>query len=215
MNEENVKFSAINLPPAIPKICGSFEDKWLMPLPSEEAITKFMEDKKGRLRRENSSLSEITFSKPDSPNDTGKLPDTSQLTETRLDFIVRKFLKSKVYANLINETDNYNGNGGCVPDQMDSIVLGKPSFFAQIRILSHRNLKSILRNPLLFKSYYAVSIILGLMFGALFWNLTLDISGFQNRMGLFFFLLTLLAFSSMSTIPVGRCLLIGYYLILV
>lgn len=68
------------------------------------------------------------------------------------------------------------------------------SFLQQLSILSSRTFKNTYRNPRLLLANYLLTLILGLFLGTLYYNVSNDISGFQNRMGLFFFILTYLGF---------------------
>lgn len=89
----------------------------------------------------------------------------------------------------------------------------------QFIILSQRTWKNLYRNPMLMLTHYAISILLGVLSGFLFYGLTVDIPGFQNRLGLFFFVLALFGFStltSLSTFSSERLLFVreranGYY----
>lgn len=76
----------------------------------------------------------------------------------------------------------------------------KIGVYSQFRILSGRTFKNLYRNPMLMLTHYVISVILGLFCGVLYFNLTNDISGFQNRLGLFFFLLALFGFSTLTTL---------------
>ena len=51
-------------------------------------------------------------------------------------------------------------------------------------------------------THYAIAIVLACFLGFLFFNLTDDIKGFQNRLGLFFFLLALFGFSTLTSLTV-------------
>jgi len=51
-------------------------------------------------------------------------------------------------------------------------------------------------------THYAIAILLAVLAGFLFYGLTDDIPGFQNRLGLFFFLLALFGFSTLSSLNV-------------
>lgn len=91
--------------------------------------------------------------------------------------------------------------------------------YRQFIILSQRTWKNLYRNPMLMLTHYAISILLGVLSGFLFYGLTVDIPGFQNRLGLFFFVLALFGFStltSLSTFSSERLLFVreranGYY----
>jgi len=55
---------------------------------------------------------------------------------------------------------------------------------------------------MLMLTHYAISILLGVLCGYLFYGLTDDIKGFQNRLGLFFFILALFGFSTLTSLTV-------------
>lgn len=95
----------------------------------------------------------------------------------------------------------------------------KASLWTQFTILSSRAFKNLYRNPMLMLAHYIMAIVLAGFCSVLYRGLTLDISGFQNRLGLFFFVLALLGFStltSLSLFAAERALYIkersnGYY----
>ena len=55
---------------------------------------------------------------------------------------------------------------------------------------------------MLMLTHYAVAILLAVLSGVLFYGMTDDIKGFQNRLGLFFFLLALFGFSTLTSLTV-------------
>ncbi|CAN3360329.1 hypothetical protein DICA3_D10660 [Diutina catenulata] len=83
----------------------------------------------------------------------------------------------------------------------DAVVvqpLKKASVWSQVIILSSRTFKNLYRNPRLLFAHYVLSFIVGLFCGYLYYDVSNDISGFQNRLGLFFFVLAFLGFSSFT-----------------
>lgn len=72
------------------------------------------------------------------------------------------------------------------------------SILDQILILSSRTFKNTYRNPKLLLSHYILSLVMGIFCGYLYYDVSNDISGFQNRLGLFFFILALFGFSSLT-----------------
>lgn len=74
--------------------------------------------------------------------------------------------------------------------------------FRQFLILSQRTWRNLYRNPMLMLTHYAISILLAVLCGYLFYGLTDDIKGFQNRLGLFFFVLALFGFSTLTSLTV-------------
>ncbi|KAI9357705.1 P-loop containing nucleoside triphosphate hydrolase protein [Pilaira anomala] len=81
-------------------------------------------------------------------------------------------------------------------------VWKKPGPIAAFRILSDRTFKNLYRNPMLMFSHYAVAVILALVCGGLFYQVSNTIAGFQNRMGLFFFYEALLGFMCLTSLQV-------------
>ncbi|GMM33066.1 putative ATP-dependent permease [Saccharomycopsis crataegensis] len=76
--------------------------------------------------------------------------------------------------------------------------LSQASTLQQIVILSSRTFKNLYRNPRLLMTQYLLSIFMGCFVGILYYDIEIDISGFQNRMGLFFFVLSFFGFSTLT-----------------
>ena len=79
------------------------------------------------------------------------------------------------------------------------------SFWTQLGVLSGRSFSDMYRYPLLLRMHFLVGILSGVLIGTIFFNLTLDFAGTQNRFGLLLFVLIVLAFGSMSSIGVRLC----------
>ncbi|PNS21841.1 ABC transporter G family member [Sphaceloma murrayae] len=134
-------------------------------------------------------------------------------TGTNLDGLVSSFKDSDVYAALSEDIDNAvasaaesapNGNGNIHSGISNSIVKGyrKTGIPGQFIILSRRTWRNLYRNPMLMLTHYAIAILLAVLIGYLFYGLTDDLPGFQNRLGFFFFLLALFGFSTLSSLNV-------------
>lgn len=74
----------------------------------------------------------------------------------------------------------------------------KANGWTQVMILASRTFKNLYRNPRLLSTQYALSLLVGLFCGYLYYNVGNDISGFQNRLGLFFFALAFFGFCCLS-----------------
>ncbi|CCH41388.1 putative ATP-dependent permease [Wickerhamomyces ciferrii] len=72
------------------------------------------------------------------------------------------------------------------------------TFTSQLVILSSRTFKNLYRSPKLLLGSYLLSIFMGFFCGFLYYNIDNDISGFQNRLGLFFFFLSFFGFSTLT-----------------
>ncbi|KAK9469899.1 hypothetical protein V1512DRAFT_21213 [Lipomyces arxii] len=78
----------------------------------------------------------------------------------------------------------------------------KIGIFEQTVILSGRTFKNLYRNPMLLLTHYVIALVLAVLCGYLYYDISSDISGFQNRLGLFFFLLALFGFSTLTSLQV-------------
>ncbi|NXG40106.1 ABCG2 protein, partial [Dromaius novaehollandiae] len=73
-------------------------------------------------------------------------------------------------------------------------------FLTQLYWVSKRSLKNLIRNPQASVAQIAVTVVLALVVGAIFFSAKLDRSGIQNRVGSLFFVTTNQCFSSVSAI---------------
>lgn len=167
----------------------------------------------------------------DDPHD---LPPAA-LPLTALDEIVQAFAESGIadstrdeisqsieaacIANGANATENSAHSSGINMGAMGK-GYARVGYLAQFAILSQRTWRNLYRNPMLMLTHYAIAILLAVLSGYLFYGITDDIAGFQNRLGLFFFLLALFGFSTLTSLNVfasERLLFVreranGYYL---
>jgi ABC-type multidrug transport system ATPase subunit len=135
-------------------------------------------------------------------------------TGTNLDILINAYASSDVAASLqdniassVASAHQANGtNGNAEPNGF--VAAGKlkgfrkVGLFGQFRILSKRTWRNLYRNPMLMLTHYAIAIVLAVFLGFLFYGLTDDIKGFQNRLGLFLFVLSLFGFSSLTILTV-------------
>lgn len=148
--------------------------------------------------------------------DVHDLPPAA-MTGTMLDDLVQAFATSDIATSTRDEihqvveaaqTANGSNANGHTPEgsNMNGGALGKGyarvSYLRQFIILSQRTWRNLYRNPMLMLTHYAIAILLAVLSGYLFYGLTDDIPGFQNRLGLFFFLLALFGFSTLTSLNV-------------
>lgn len=136
-------------------------------------------------------------------------PDAS----TDLDILVRNFRDSNISRDIHDEIHSSiqaasSANGHADGDGHAQAVMGSIKGFRRVSlprqfiILSQRQWRNLYRNPMLMLTHFAVSILLAVLSGWLFYGLSDDIGGFQNRLGLFFFLLALFGFSTLTSLTV-------------
>jgi ABC-type multidrug transport system ATPase subunit/ABC-type multidrug transport system permease subunit len=149
-------------------------------------------------------------------DDVDNLPPAAAGTGTDLDVLVSAYAHSEIANNIhenissaVNSAQAANGNlNGHAQGNGTTYVgtMGKGytrvGYFRQFVILSRRTWRNLYRNPMLMLTHYAIAILLAVLSGFLFYGLTDDIPGFQNRLGLFFFILALFGFSTLSSLNV-------------
>jgi ABC-type multidrug transport system ATPase subunit len=149
----------------------------------------------------------------DDPDDLLDSADSG--TGTDLDMLVLAYAASEVASSVrvdtataIGNANSANGRNGNLSEPNGTTGAGKvrgyqkTGLVGQFIILSKRTWRNLYRNPILMLTHYAIAIVLAVFLGFLFYGLTDDIAGFQNRLGLFFFLLALFGFSTLTTLYV-------------
>jgi ABC-type multidrug transport system ATPase subunit len=162
-----------------------------------------------KLTRQGSSVPPQIMEDPDElpPNANGG-------TGTNLDILISAYAQSDVAASIrediatsVSSANAANGQNG-TQEQNGFVAAGKLKGFqkvgllGQFTILSRRTWRNLYRNPMLMLTHYAIAIVLAVFLGFLFYGLTDDIKGFQNRLGLFLFVLSLFGFSSLTILTV-------------
>ncbi|KAL8919828.1 MAG: hypothetical protein Q9208_006561 [Pyrenodesmia sp. 3 TL-2023] len=128
-----------------------------------------------------------------------------------LDDLVGHYEKSDVAKSVHEDIDaavkSSSQTNGASNGQINGMVGTMKSYrrigwLSQFAILSRRTWRNLYRNPMLMLTHYAIAILLAVLSGFLFYGLTDDIKGFQNRLGLFFFVLALFGFSTLTSLTV-------------
>ncbi|PLN84580.1 putative ABC transporter [Aspergillus taichungensis] len=132
--------------------------------------------------------------------------------QTDLDILVTNYSASDVaravHDEIVSSVQSARAANGSANAEIFSAPTGSAKTYArvglgrQFLILSQRTWRNLYRNPMLMLTHYAISILLAVLCGYLFYGLTDDIKGFQNRLGLFFFILALFGFSTLTSLTV-------------
>nr|QFR37210.1 ABC transporter [Cyberlindnera americana] len=128
-------------------------------------------------------------------DDTGIIKPHNEESSVPEKKIFEIFYKSSLYDLLMGDIEGVKTNA------TDIVFKGsyqKANFFSQLTILSSRSFKNIYRNPKLLIGTHLLSLFMGIFCGVLYYNVDNDISGFQNRLGLFFFFLSFFGFSTLT-----------------
>ncbi|KAL2040271.1 hypothetical protein N7G274_007174 [Stereocaulon virgatum] len=146
-------------------------------------------------------------------DDPHQLPPPAYGIGTGLDELVSSYASSDVASSVREDinaavTSASNASGLASGQPNHAVVSGtmrsyrRVGLISQFIILSRRTWRNLYRNPMLMLTHYAIAILLAVLSGFLFYGLTDDIKGFQNRLGLFFFLLALFGFSTLTSLTV-------------
>ncbi|KYK56055.1 ABC transporter [Drechmeria coniospora] len=142
-----------------------------------------------------------------------------ETARTDLDLMTQAYAQSDIAIGMLEEIQQaisaaregnvpdgaaYDPVGPNIHPQTSAVGKGyaRVGYMQQFLVLSKRTWKNLYRDPMLMLTHYAIAIILAVFSGYLFYGLTDDIPGFQNRLGLFFFLLALFGFSTLTSLNV-------------
>ncbi|KAG5635715.1 hypothetical protein H0H81_010318 [Sphagnurus paluster] len=148
---------------------------------------------------------------------TASSSSTTKPISAKLAALVESYVNSDIAAAIRAEAEELRrtttlsdngqrgvGAGNDLPDvALETTLLRgrkRATWGTQFRILSGRAFKNLYRDPALLTAHYVSSIVLALICGLFFHNVTNDIAGFQNRLGIFFFTLALFGFSCLSSL---------------
>ncbi|KAJ5534650.1 hypothetical protein N7527_000904 [Penicillium freii] len=158
-----------------------------------------------RLSRQQGNVPPQILDDPDQlPPPAPGQSDLDILVASYADSDVCHFVHDEILAAVQNAQDA-NGSPNS-PMLSDTVIQSKGyarvGLARQFIILSQRTWRNLYRNPMLMLTHYAIAILLAVLSGFLFYGLTDDIRGFQNRLGLFFFILALFGFSTLTSLNV-------------
>ena len=150
---------------------------------------------------------------PQIMDDPDHLPPPAYGSKTGLDDLVSNYANSDIATSVRDDINAAvataaNANGPANGQPTHAVVTGslrsyrRIGWLRQFAILSQRTWRNLYRNPMLMLTHYAIAILLAVLSGFLFYGLTDDIKGFQNRLGLFFFVLALFGFSTLTSLTV-------------
>lgn len=143
-------------------------------------------------------------------DDPHQLPPAASGTSA-LDELVSSYSNSdvadSVHQDIVSAVKNATSANGSANGQPNGASAAMKTYrrigyTRQFMILSQRTWRNLYRNPMLMLTHYAIAILLAVLSGFLFYGLTDDIKGFQNRLGLFFFILALFGFSTLTSLTV-------------
>ncbi|NWX47291.1 ABCG2 protein, partial [Steatornis caripensis] len=148
----------------------------------------------------NGDSTAVAASKEDRrPVDTGK---EDNVDSSVVDVLHQKYLNSSLYQSTKEALGKVELGWGSKQraSKQGHVITYANGFLTQLYWVSKRSLKNLIRNPQASVAQIAVTTILALVVGAIFFGVKLDQSGIQNRVGSLFFVTTNQCFSSVSAI---------------
>lgn len=156
------------------------------------------------LKKKTSQLFDAVASGSQRSANTPLAPQLAALVDAYAQSSIAAELKTEFNDVLSSAGTNGNNPSSELPDVAAETGLlrgrKRAGYGTQFRILSGRAFKNLYRDPALLTAHYTASIAVALICGLFFHNVTDDIAGFQNRLGLFFFTLALFGFSCLSSL---------------
>ncbi|XP_044275959.1 broad substrate specificity ATP-binding cassette transporter ABCG2-like [Varanus komodoensis] len=136
--------------------------------------------------------------------ETDNEKDTQEETmgTTLVDRLHEKYLASAQCQDMMEELKKLGDGRGSSPKMSGRTahVTYANGFFTQLHWVSQRSLKNLIRNPQASVAQVFVTVVLALIVGTIFFDVKLDQSGIQNRVGSLFFIITNQCFSSVSAV---------------
>ncbi|XP_075716828.1 broad substrate specificity ATP-binding cassette transporter ABCG2 isoform X1 [Rhinoderma darwinii] len=126
------------------------------------------------------------------PNDGG--------SQTVVDKLANDFCNTNYYKETKAELEKLSSGEKVKTKFFTRQITYNTSFFHQLKWVSKRTFKNLLGNPQASIAQVMVSFILALIVGAIFFGVTNNENGIQNRVGSLFFITTNQCFSSVSAI---------------
>ncbi len=115
--------------------------------------------------------------------------------------LLRNYKRSPLYNKILFDIDEQIRLAAVSSENIDGKKLFQKSFGRELYYISKRTLTNAVRNPALLASQIIVSLVLGLLIGLVFFNMTKTIDpGVKNRLGAIFLIVTSQIFATVTAI---------------
>nr|XP_021484087.1 ATP-binding cassette sub-family G member 2-like [Meriones unguiculatus] len=148
----------------------------------------------------NGDSSAVILNREEEDHEANKTEEPSKREKPIIENLVEFYASSSIYRETKAELDQ-------LPDTQKKKGISTfkepiyaTSFCHQLRWIAKRSFKNLLGNPQASIAQVIVTAVLGLVIGAIYFNLKNDPAGIQNRAGVLFFLTTNQCFSSVSAV---------------
>eukprot|EP00210_Caulerpa_lentillifera_P005025 g4799.t1 len=111
------------------------------------------------------------------------------------------WIEDQQWINEIQKKPHMLEQGVSLSEAISSKSKYHSSHWTQIKVLSTRMGRNLYRHPLLLFVNFLSSLFVSLMLGSVYWDISMDTAGIQNRLGSLFFIITYLSLMSLSSLP--------------
>ncbi|XP_005608694.1 broad substrate specificity ATP-binding cassette transporter ABCG2 isoform X2 [Equus asinus] len=148
----------------------------------------------------NGDSSAVLLNREDPEGEARETEEPSQRDLSLLEKLAEFYGNSTFFRETKAELDQLSGAQKSKKSIAFKEITYVSSFFHQLKWISKRSFKNLLGNPQASIAQIIITAILGLVIGAIFYDLKMDSAGIQNRAGVLFFLTTNQCFSSVSAV---------------
>ncbi|NWV06110.1 ABCG2 protein, partial [Ptilonorhynchus violaceus] len=148
----------------------------------------------------NGDSTAVAMSKADENNTAESTEERLEHDKTLAEQLAEKYSNSSYYRETKACLENISSGNKKKTKGVFRQITYANSFLHQLKWVSRRTFKNMIGNPQASIAQVCVTALLGLTVGAIFFGLTEDSAGLQNRVGAMFFLTTNQCFSSISAI---------------
>lgn len=148
----------------------------------------------------NGDSSAVMLSKEEQDNEANKTEEPSKKEKPVIENLADFYINSTLYGETKAELDQLPVAQKIKGTSTVREPVYVTSFCHQLRWIARRSFKNLLGNPQASVAQIIVTVILGLIIGAIYFGLKNDTTGIQNRAGVLFFLTTNQCFSSVSAV---------------
>ncbi|NXK48646.1 ABCG2 protein, partial [Chauna torquata] len=148
----------------------------------------------------NGDSTAVAVSKTNETNTAETIEEHIEHDKTLAEKLAEKYSNSAYYRETKAILENISSRNKKKTKAIFRQITHANSFCHQLKWVSRRTFKNLVGNPQASIAQLCVTILLGLVVGAIFFGLKEDSAGLQNRVGAMFFLTTNQCFSSISAV---------------
>nr|XP_004665476.2 broad substrate specificity ATP-binding cassette transporter ABCG2 isoform X2 [Jaculus jaculus] len=148
----------------------------------------------------NGDSSAVVLNRQEEDQEANNTEEPSKRGKSIIEKLAEVYTNSSFYKEAKAELEQLSGGQGKKRNSPFKEVTYVTSFCHQLKWITKRSMKNLLGNPQASIAQIIVTVVLGLVIGAIYFGLENDQTGIQNRAGVLFFLTTNQCFNSVSAV---------------